>query len=261
MNAARKTGYIALLDVLGFSELIARESRNEELQHYFDAFEGATQKGVDSVEYVLFSDTIVISTPSHSDDALLELLRACSYAMHYLLRAGLPVRGAISHGTYLRSQTPRGVLIAGSAFIEAYRFEKAQNWVGILVAPSVLRFFPRLKDLCATIPTNLLNSDQKYDFAQRLEWAMKVQPCHTIPWHLNNSVGHDVMDGYAVIPTSPDWGPLAMANGLNSICDYLQNQRLLASDPSAQRKYDAPLEWITDLKLDWEAVALLSSNP
>ncbi len=152
-------------------------------------------------------------------------------------------------------------MIAGSAFIEAYRFEKAQNWVGILVAPSVLRFFPRLKELCATIPTHQLDSDQAYDFAQRLEWAMKVQPCHTIPWHVNNPLGHDIMDGYAVIPTSPDWGPLAMANGLNSICDYLQNQRLLASDPSAQRKYDAPLEWITNLKLDWEAVALLSSNP
>jgi hypothetical protein len=30
-------GYIALLDVLGFSELIAREFRTIELERYFDA--------------------------------------------------------------------------------------------------------------------------------------------------------------------------------------------------------------------------------
>ena len=163
-------------------------------------------------------------------------------------------------GTYLRSQTHRGVLIAGSAFIEAYRFEKSQNWVGILVAPSVLRFFPRLKELCATVPTHPLNSDQSYDFAQRLEWAMKVQPCHNIPWHVTNSSAPAILDGYAVVPTSPDWGPIGMGPGLHGICDYLKNQRLLASDPSAQRKYDAPLEWISSLGDDWDAVALFWRN-
>ena len=255
MNADRKTGYIALLDILGFSELIARETRNEELERYFDVFEGATQKGVDSVEYVLFSDTIVINTPSNSDNSLLELIRACSYGMHYLLRAGLPVRGAISHGSYLRSTTPKGVLIAGSAFIEAYRFEKVQNWVGILVAPSVLRFFPQFTERCAAIPNLFVDPQVRDNLAERLDWAMKVQPCHAIPWHTENILGMESLDGYAVVPTSPEWTVNGMGPGLDSVCEYLKRQRLLAGNPQAQRKYDAPREWLQSLGRDWRGIA------
>jgi hypothetical protein len=140
-------GYVALLDVLGFSELIARESRSMELERYFDAIDEATNK-MEGVEYVLFSDTIVINAPSRSPEDLLQILQACSFAMHYLLKEGLAVRGAISYGSYYRSRSQKGVVIAGPAFIEAYHFEKAQNWVGIALAPSILREFSDLEARC-----------------------------------------------------------------------------------------------------------------
>ena len=108
VNTDRRTGYIALLDVLGFSELISRESRNDDLQRYFDAIDVATNSDGQPVEFVLFSDTIVISAPDDSERSLLAVLRAASFAMHYLLAASLPVRGAISHGGYLRSQSEKG---------------------------------------------------------------------------------------------------------------------------------------------------------
>lgn len=44
--------------------------------------------------------------------------------------------------------------------------------------------------------------------------------------------------------------------GVSTPFDYLKIQRLLASDPSAQRKYDAPLKWISSLGDDWDALPL-----
>jgi hypothetical protein len=147
MSVAPLKGYIALFDVLGFSELIARESRGPELERYFDAIDQATNK-IHDVQYVVFSDTIVITTPSRSHEDLLQIVRASSYAMHYLLKEGLPTRGAISYGTYYRSRSDKGVVIAGPAFIEAYHFEKSQDWVGITLAPSVLREVADLGTKC-----------------------------------------------------------------------------------------------------------------
>jgi len=241
MNTEPKTGYIALLDILGFSDLIARDTQSEELQRYFDAIEVASAKGTAEVEYVLFSDTIVMSTPSDTEDALLSLVRACSQAMHYLLKEGLPVRGAISHGAYFRSQSPKGLLIAGPAFLDAYRFEKAQDWVGIAVATSVLRFLPKLKALCIfpiSVPTT---PDELTAIRARLPWVRMVQPNHGIPWHTTDPFGPSTMDGYAVVPTGPEWKASDMVDGLTRVQGYLDNQRLLAgaSLAASSRNYRA----------------------
>ena len=257
MNTDRRTGYIALLDVLGFSELISRESRNDDLQRYFDAIDVATSSDGQPVEFVLFSDTIVISAPDDSEHSLLAVLRAASFAMHYLLAAGLPVRGAISHGGYLRSQSEKGVLIAGAAFVEAYRFEKAQNWVGILVTPSVLRSFPALTVRCAAIPNQVGSPETRAELEDRIDWAILVQQCHAIPWHGSNPFGEDRYTGYAVVPTDPGWRREAreIAAGLKGIAQRLADQRLLAADPQAQSKYDVPHQWIGSLVQAWQGLA------
>jgi len=248
-----KTGYIALLDVLGFSELLARETRDEELSKYFKAVDEATDEDTAPIEYVLFSDSIVISTPANSEDSLLALLRACSSALYYLLKAGLPIRGAISHGSYLRSQTSKGILIAGHAFAEAYRFERAQNWVGVLVAPSVLRSFPRLESLCRLPLNHPITGEVRADFENRLGWAMTVQRHCSIPWHTDDP-RRDTFDAFAVVPTDPSWSVPDMAEGLTLMAQWLEEQRLLAGEPNAQFKYEKTSGWISDLGRYWEPI-------
>jgi hypothetical protein len=254
MNPNKTTGYIALLDVLGFTELITRESRTEELQHYFNAVDTATDKLTDTVDYVLFSDTIVMYTQTDSEQSLNSLLQASSFGMHYLLKAGLPVRGAIAHGTYLRSQNPKGVLIAGPAFIDAYHFEKAQNWIGIAISPSVLRFFPKLKELCI-LPRSFDDQGKWADFKASVPWAMTVQPCHSIPWHPDKPYDEPSLDGYAVVPTEPSWDVMSINSGLKGVAQCLADQRLLASDPKAQAKYVQTQRWLELLQGSWSEVA------
>lgn len=250
MSLSPLKGYIALLDVLGFSELIARESRGPELERYFDAIDQATNK-IGDVQYVLFSDTIVISTPSRSHEDLLQIVRASSYAMHYLLKEGLPVRGAVSYGTYYRSRSDKGVVIAGPAFIEAYHFEKSQNWVGITLAPSVLREVPDLGKKCGfpvTVPP-----ERGLVFEDSLSWVMPLQPCHSIPWHSESAQGKGTLDGFAVVPLSPGWNFDSLSVNLRRVKAYLRKQQLLAGSPGAQGKYDEPIHWINQLSLEWAA--------
>jgi hypothetical protein len=231
-------GYLALLDVLGFSELIARESRTEELTKYFEAVDTATSKEVESVDYVLFSDTIVITSQTNTEASLLGVLRACSYVMHYLLKEGLPIRGAVPYGQFTRNQNPKGVLIAGAAFLEAYRFEKAQNWVGIVITPSVLRVYPKLNERCQMIPAGPGGSTSA--MLENQDWMKIVQRHRAIPWHASEGS----WDGFAILPTAPGWTFQHMSIGLGEVAEWLEKQRLLASDPGAQQKYDAPISWI-----------------
>jgi len=244
-------GYIALLDVLGFSELIARESRKRELEQYFRAIDQATNK-IERLEYVLFSDTIVVSAPSGSCEDLLAILKACSYAMHYLLKEGLAVRGAVSYGSYYRSRSQKGVVIAGPAFLEAYHFEKAQNWVGIALAPSVLRQVPDLAELCQ-LPNQILPGElERFDYKQ--DWLMTVQPCHSIPWHGTESSTRATLDGIAIVPLAPNWEYRELPKNLAKVVQYLHRQQLLAGNPFAQAKYDEPIRWIGDLAQRWKAL-------
>ena len=47
---------------------------------------------------ILFSNTVVLYTFDDSDAAFSSLVAACSNLFHDLVMAGVPVRGAISHG-------------------------------------------------------------------------------------------------------------------------------------------------------------------
>src|SRR5262245_14073421 len=62
-----------------------------------------------------------------------------------MLEKEIPLRGAIAHGSLTRTKTKNGgVFVAGKPIVDAYRFETVQNWLGVMVAPSVLKKVPNL---------------------------------------------------------------------------------------------------------------------
>src|SRR5258708_4446312 len=116
------TGYVAFLDVLGFSALISGDRGVDDyLQCLEDVFHSEGHES--PVEYVAFSDSIVLTTKDGSDDALRSLLLACSKVFGAMLDKRIPLRGAVAFGPYIRSETSGGVFVAGKAIIEAYQFE------------------------------------------------------------------------------------------------------------------------------------------
>jgi hypothetical protein len=143
------TGYAAFLDVLGFSSMVATEHHSERIDAYLNCLNRIFDKEDGSkIDYVVFSDSIVITTRNDDEESLLALLSRCSTFFGALIASEIAVRGAIAHGSYLTSKTATGTFVAGRAIIEAYTFEQRQDWVGIMLAPSVNARVPDLTERC-----------------------------------------------------------------------------------------------------------------
>lgn len=244
------TGYVALIDVLGFSALISGDhaKRLESyLQGLRDAFEAAPEpKGL---EYVVFSDSIIVTTSDDSEASLAALLVRCSMALGILLERNIALRGAISHGSFTRERTSGGTFVAGRPIVDAYRYEQLQDWVGIMITPSVLTMVPDLKDKCR-LKGNFEEGEIRNDIRRRLPWPAVVQPAD-IRFH----APHDRYDGFAVVPSggSLDFG--ALSGSLSQSLEKLSWLKALAPDPSAQSKYTETHKWLIPIRKDWTNIA------
>jgi hypothetical protein len=154
-------GFVALLDVLGFSNMVSGENGPRKIFEYQTALESTLVDNDDEgLRYVAFSDTIVITTHGNRLEDFLNLANRCSALFASMLEREIPIRGSIARGFYARGtlqanqRGERSVFVAGSAVLEAYRFEQQQNWLGIMLAPSTVKTFPDLRKLCELSSTN-----------------------------------------------------------------------------------------------------------
>jgi hypothetical protein len=63
-----------------------------------------------------------------------------------MLENEIALRGAIAYGDYRREKNAGGVFVAGKAIVDAYTFERQQDWVGVMLAPTTVRRFSGLKE-------------------------------------------------------------------------------------------------------------------
>jgi hypothetical protein len=153
MNTTGPELVIALFDVLGFEERIRTFSLEQVHGQYKDLLAIASSKGSHAffdarpasdgtfvpylgqitVEQDYFSDTILLWTRL-SAGTLGPFLRLCSSFVCETLKAGLPMRGALTVGAAIMDKTTRTYL--GQPLVEAARVEKAQEWIGVSFGPS-----------------------------------------------------------------------------------------------------------------------------
>ncbi len=134
--------YVALLDILGFSTLVATGEFEEKRGDYFRILHRAIYRPFDEpllLQYVTFSDTIVISTDGTPTGFLQALVlavgRVCGEA---LVTLGWPVRGAISVGKLTRTEIDGNLVVAGPPIVDAYDHERKQKWIGVMLSPKLL---------------------------------------------------------------------------------------------------------------------------
>lgn len=118
--------YVALLDILGFSTLV----NNEELNSVFAGILGTIEtlpfspKAVDTclerVKTAIISDTIVISAPTTSQSALVDIFLCIRSIFLEFLSEGIFMRGAICRGKLFH----QGNIVFGPALVEAHRLEQ-----------------------------------------------------------------------------------------------------------------------------------------
>lgn len=253
-------GYVAFLDVLGFSALIEGADGKKRLGKYLGAVQTILNR-LDSgpLKVVVSSDSLVVTTPDSKTESFEKIVAACAEMFGGFLHERIPIRGAIAHGAFERDESPKGsgVVVAGPAVIDAYRFERKQDWIGIMIAPSAVGTFAYLTKRCQIVDP--LSEEGTPPWRNRVkEWLSvsgTVQPCSQIPFHQQGSSQPADFDGFALLPASL---PLTPGGVVNSIADgraALAQMRLLAPDPAAQAKYGRAAHWLADVEGKWQKVA------
>src|SRR5262245_3581727 len=100
----KKEGFVAMIDILGFSEQVLSYPDETKLQEYSDAVMKAVEPFGANVIPILFSDTVVLYTLSNDDEDFDRITLVCSRLMYLLISHEIPLRGAIAHGAFVRSQ-------------------------------------------------------------------------------------------------------------------------------------------------------------
>lgn len=153
-NSSEK--YIVLLDILGFRELILKNSTHYVIQlikttiedsikmgfKIWDRLDGDLEDVKNDIDFAVISDTVVIySHDNIQANLLMTLMSARSLFCSFLLK-GLPLRGAIVCGELesineFKDDKRLNILI-GKGLVSAYELEKKQNWCGCIVDQSVI---------------------------------------------------------------------------------------------------------------------------
>ena len=254
-----RVGYAAFFDVLGFSALVASDQGDrigvylERLKEVFD------NDRPSPVDYIVFSDSIILTTPDDDPAALQALLARCSTLLYVMLASEIPLRGAIARGSYITEKTSHGTFVAGRAIVEAYRFESVQDWIGVMLAPSVIQAVPDLEARCLFQYPNTLEIWRS--LSQRLLWAAFVQPCLQIPFHSASGSSGNYF-GFAIVPSSGETTPMALRDSIGSAMERLRWLSSIAPNPQAQAKYHRTSLWLSEIRLQWHsAAARLETNP
>ena len=245
-------GYVALLDVLGFSALVGGDIGGDKIRDYLDCLRRATYQS--EVDYVVFSDSIVLTAKGDGPESLIAVAGACSRLLADLLNASIPLRGAIAFGDFFRSRISESVFVAGRAVIDAYRFEQAQDWIGVMVAPSALERVSDLNARCLLLESHG-TVDQIQELRRRLPWPAFIQPCHRIPFRAASPLEDSTFDGFAVVHTSGALEPAALRDSIKASMDRLTWLRSIAPSPSAQQKYEETSNWLSAIQQLWHRVA------
>ena len=136
------TGYVAFIDILGFSTFVSKEENGEKTDGLFSfinkfCYLFNTSKNL-NVEVSFFSDSIVISSKKLKS-LIVPILLAESYLQNEL---GLLFRGGIAYGKYYHKE---GVTF-GPAVIEAYKLENIAVYSRILIHKEII--VPEDIDIC-----------------------------------------------------------------------------------------------------------------
>jgi hypothetical protein len=247
------TGYAAFLDVLGFSALVSGEQGGR-IERYLvclkNVFDTQTERPMD---YVVFSDSIILTTRDDSDKSLQSLLLRCSSFFGVMLDNEIALRGAIAHGPYISSTTPTGRFVAGRAIIDAYNFERFQDWVGIMLAPSVLQKVPDLENRCRyQEPGNLELLDE---LTSRMAWAAFVQRCYAIPFHPIHALERNYYQGFAIVPSNGSSDFATLRDSIFASLKKLEWLKSLAPNPQAQGKHSETIRWLDQIRSNWHTAA------
>jgi hypothetical protein len=155
--------------------------------------------------------------------------------MFELVKRGIPVRGAISHGEYVRSRMQSAnVFVAGKPIVDAYRYEQAQKWIGVMLTPTVVRKDGDILADSGTEQTSMLVSGG-------------IDSCKEIPI-AEGGAAPVAYEGYAIVPhTFSTFASSIAVDVRKEVLPCLKRMKSTAPSPAEQAKYTRTIDWLTSI--------------
>jgi len=88
------------------------------------------------IDYCWFSDTYLMFSRDASGQSYSIVETAAKFFIRKCIYSGIPIRGAISVGPFIRSADNR--CFVGKAFLDALEYAEDQDWIGLLMTPSAI---------------------------------------------------------------------------------------------------------------------------
>ena len=248
-------GYVAFLDILGFSRIVANDSFHERFESYIEIIRTAVTFPGSNLEFEITSDSVVIYSNGLKLSYLQNLLSAVStISFRLLTEIQIPVRGAISAGKYWRFDSKDGhLMFSGAPIIDAVEYEKEQSWIGVVLTPKALEYAPELQDL-HYIPQNI---DQKEAHAlhSKMPWPLLVWRHEKIPFRNRNILTDRLFAGIIVVPHPASCNTaMELITSLKIYIRKLRELKLLAPYPETQQKYIATMICLEQIRNRWEKI-------
>ncbi|MBI5403076.1 MAG: hypothetical protein HY959_06720 [Ignavibacteriae bacterium] len=160
------SGFIIVLDILGFGDLLKNHSSkyikdnivdniicSSNISNYiinrdinrFAKFSNVNESECKFIEFIYFSDTIISFLKTNNEKNInnpeLSIESVCYFCNLLISKAfeiNIPLRGAISYGDCFINKNP--LFFLGYPIFEAFQMEKIQEWAGIVVTESAIKF-------------------------------------------------------------------------------------------------------------------------
>jgi hypothetical protein len=149
-------GFFGFFDVLGYRRLIEKNNLDEIIKIYNSIFLNLSEIAMlfankpsddySAIKSFVFSDTIILYqiieniTPATAK----YFISTSSCLLRLAFDRGIPLRGAISYGTYFIRENP--ICFLGKPIVEAYESEKKQNWSGAILCKSAEKIIQNISD-------------------------------------------------------------------------------------------------------------------
>lgn len=130
-------GYVAFIDVLGFSDLV-QKNQNTQLEAYFQTIInilGELKESSTGLQSLSISDSIILISPD-TQAGLKLIIRAVRKIQRKLLFKNILIRGAISHGEVFFDDVQN--VIAGKGYIRAYLLEREAVYPRVIIDPLIM---------------------------------------------------------------------------------------------------------------------------
>jgi len=255
MTTKQIEGYLAYIDLQGFSELIKTTKFNEKFQKFYNIIEEAIKVGGKDIFYNFFSDSIVIYTEELSSRKFIEITGILSQVNYNLLdELELVISGGLSCGKFSLHEHKNNVIFAGSPMVDAVKIQEAQNWLGITISQEVIKKEPSFITMISSpfIHINIDNLNQELLYPEVLYY---VQEYEKIPVKSLSSPD-DSISGFIIVPQVLN--PTNPSEASINILAYIDDLFLLkyyASSSYVQQKYQHTIDVMYELYNRYDDIA------